>query len=583
MSNLRVGMPGAGCQVGVASTSGHSGVARDGLLVLERHGAVRLLERLPAADGRRPAAERHLVIARAARTASASGGRRPGGFHFLCPSLSSFGRARTTSPRSISARSSIFGPWYDGSGGSRIATAVGSGAGPFAPACARPSRPGGGAGATSVLARTASGDFQPSASLAAWVAGAIRSGAGTILAASSAAGDAAWRRLAPATALVLRGGGLARRGGRRGWAGALSAGAASGWNSGLSSTRPCTWPWTPSAEPSSSSPVASTTRSRSTRSSTRKSCSRLSPSSTARVSRSMLRVVREHVQLLVDLQALRRPAIHPAGGRLAGQQILAAQVGLHRDHGPLFLRGQRSRRDGPPGRDHGRLVARVAGLGFGTFSGSSGGDHVLGRQLLEHAVLHPLVAGVALLVRQPPPHQVQAREDPERLEETILARRARTRCPSASRPFARSIRNGRSGCGLSGRLREDVRQPVVREIDDGQAVAPRVLGRRLAHDAASLDDAIGPWADAGIGHRSRWGRRGRLLRLCRLSAAGQKAGQRQGRRAAPRRANGGGASRGRVPWGFHQHEPKPRILAFATQAGACRTAAVPLAGGIMDR
>ena len=34
-----------------------------------------------------------------------------GGFHFLCPSLSNFGRASTTSPRSISARSSILGPW----------------------------------------------------------------------------------------------------------------------------------------------------------------------------------------------------------------------------------------------------------------------------------------------------------------------------------------------------------------------------------------------------------------------------------------------------------------------------------------
>jgi hypothetical protein len=34
-----------------------------------------------------------------------------GGRHFLCPSLSSCGRASTTSPRSISARSSILGLW----------------------------------------------------------------------------------------------------------------------------------------------------------------------------------------------------------------------------------------------------------------------------------------------------------------------------------------------------------------------------------------------------------------------------------------------------------------------------------------
>ncbi len=42
---------------------GPEGVARDRLLVLERHGAVGLLEHLPAADGGRPAAERHVVIA----------------------------------------------------------------------------------------------------------------------------------------------------------------------------------------------------------------------------------------------------------------------------------------------------------------------------------------------------------------------------------------------------------------------------------------------------------------------------------------------------------------------------------------
>src|SRR5436190_5144783 len=92
-----------------------------------------------------------------------------GGFHFLCPSLSSFGRARTTSPRSISARSSILGPWYGGGGGRRMATAVGSGTGPLRGGALRAAffDPGGGAGgATSVLARTASGDAQPSAWLA---------------------------------------------------------------------------------------------------------------------------------------------------------------------------------------------------------------------------------------------------------------------------------------------------------------------------------------------------------------------------------------------------------------------------------
>src|SRR5450432_3280713 len=101
-----------------------------------------------------------------------------GGFHFLCPSLSSFGRTRSTSPRSISARSSMFGLWYDGGAGRRIATAVGSGAGPLSLAALRGGRFEGGGGATSVLARTASGDVQPSAALAAWVAAEIRSGAG---------------------------------------------------------------------------------------------------------------------------------------------------------------------------------------------------------------------------------------------------------------------------------------------------------------------------------------------------------------------------------------------------------------------
>ena len=107
----------------------------------------------------------------------------------------------------------------------------------------------------------------PSASLAAWVAAAIRSDAGRIFADASTAAGAPSETGAPAAG--------------------LSAGTASGWNSGLSSTRPCTWPVTPRAVPSSSSPVASTTRSRSMRSSNRKSCSRLSPISTVRVSRSM--------------------------------------------------------------------------------------------------------------------------------------------------------------------------------------------------------------------------------------------------------------------------------------------------------
>ena len=214
-------------------------------------------------------------------------------------------------------------------------------------------------------------------------------------------------------------------------------------------------------------------------------------------------VVREHVQVLVDLQALDRPAIHPAGRRLAGQQILAAQVGLHRDHGPLFLRGQRSRRDCSPGRDHGRLGERL-GVGVRDLLRLLRRDHVLGRQLLEHAVLHLVVAGVAPLVREPSPHQVQAREDPERLEEAVLVR-ARV-LPAREPPVGQVDQKGPQRLRLVGRLREDVRQPVVREIDDGQAVLARGLGRRLTHDAPALD------------HRDR------LLgrRLCRRRLLGRR-------------------------------------------------------------
>src|SRR5579863_9461657 len=157
-------------------------------------------------------------------------GRSPtGGFHFLCPSLSSCGRARTTSPRSISARSSMLGLWYGGGAGRRIATAVGSGARPLSFAGFRPGFFDAAGGATSVLARTASGEVQPSAALAAWVAAAIRSGAGTILTDASAAGGG----LAVAAAALL---GTAAAGGRpafgpaaAGGGLAFAAAAADGW------------------------------------------------------------------------------------------------------------------------------------------------------------------------------------------------------------------------------------------------------------------------------------------------------------------------------------------------------------------
>src|SRR5262249_21779806 len=153
---------------------------------------------------------------------------------------SSFGRARTTSPRSTTARSSILGQWYAGSGGRRTATDAGSG-----------NRPLRGAlrvrGATIVLARTASGELQPSASLAACVAAAIRSGAGVIFSAGFAS-----------AAFASAGAGAAD--GATGASAAVDAGAAAdapagclgnGRNSAVSSSRPCTRPTTPDAEPSS--------------------------------------------------------------------------------------------------------------------------------------------------------------------------------------------------------------------------------------------------------------------------------------------------------------------------------------------
>ncbi len=51
-----------------------------------------------------------------------------------------------------------------------------------------------------------------------------------------------------------------------------------------------------------------------------------------------------------------------------------------------------------------------------------GGDDVPRRQFLEDAILHPLVAGVALLVGQPAPNQVEAGKYAECLEEAVLPR-----------------------------------------------------------------------------------------------------------------------------------------------------------------
>ena len=130
-------MPGAGCQVGVTRTSGQSASPVTDSLYFSAivPSDFSNVFQPPMVVGQRHSA----TSSSPARAYSVSVGRSAtGGFHILWPSLSSLGRASTTSPRSISARSSMLGPWYGGSGGRRTATAAGSGAGPlYAPACVR--------------------------------------------------------------------------------------------------------------------------------------------------------------------------------------------------------------------------------------------------------------------------------------------------------------------------------------------------------------------------------------------------------------------------------------------------------------
>src|SRR5947209_6406327 len=174
-SRWRVIAPPPGCHVGPTRTPGQSASpVTDSLYLSASEPSDRwIVFQPPIVVGQRTSA----ISPSPTLAKSVSVGRSAtGGFHALRPSLSSFGRERTTSPRSTSARSSILGPWYAGSGGRRTATDAGSGNRPLRGAL----RLG---GATIVLARTASGDVQPSASLAACVAAAIRSGAGVIFSA----------------------------------------------------------------------------------------------------------------------------------------------------------------------------------------------------------------------------------------------------------------------------------------------------------------------------------------------------------------------------------------------------------------
>src|SRR3954465_7698953 len=154
-SSLRVCLSPPGCHVGPTRTCGQTASpVIDSLYLSASEPSDRwIVFQPPMVVGQRtsaispsPAFAKRVSVGRSAT----------GGFHILRPSLSSFGRERTTSPRSTSARSSIFGPWYAGSGGRRTATDTGSGNRPLRDAL----RLG---GATTVLARTASGAVQPRA------------------------------------------------------------------------------------------------------------------------------------------------------------------------------------------------------------------------------------------------------------------------------------------------------------------------------------------------------------------------------------------------------------------------------------
>ena len=102
-----------------------------------------------------------------------------------------------------------------------------------------------------------------------------------------------------------------------------------------------------------------------------------------------VRAVAEHLQPLVDLQALGRPAIHPAGRRLAGQQSSQRRCACIAITARFSCAVNGRGEIVSPGRDHRRFRGASRGRGSGPSPASSGRDHVLRRQLLEHAVLHP--------------------------------------------------------------------------------------------------------------------------------------------------------------------------------------------------
>ncbi len=279
-------MPGAGCQVGVARTSGHRASPVTDSLYLSAMRAVGLLERLPAADGGRPAAERHLVIAhvREQRERRAVGDRR-------LPLLVSFLvelRARQDHLAAVDLRAKLhLGAVVrrqrrqadrDGRRQRRGTLALAALRAGFSrgrrarPACSRGRRP------------------VTSSPAPRWPPGWPRRS------------DPARGRSWPTSSAAARGRRRAalgrRRGGRRralrrrqpARRPACACPVARGQRLELGAVEHAPLHLTlrrPGPSRPRCRPVASTTRSRSTRSSARKSCSRLSPSSAVRVSRSM--------------------------------------------------------------------------------------------------------------------------------------------------------------------------------------------------------------------------------------------------------------------------------------------------------
>ena len=120
--------------------------------------------------------------------------------------------------------------------------------------------------------------------------------------------------------------------------------------------------------------------------------------------------------------------------------------------------------------------------------------------------------------------QIQAGEHAEGLEVTVFTG-ARESAPAGNPPVGQGDQIGPQRLRFPWLLREDVRQPAVREIDHGQPVPSRVLGRGLARDAPALDDHQPSAGRRRLGRRSRLGRR---RRLGRAPTASPKADERQG-------------------------------------------------------